>query len=48
MKSWSELCEVTRKQLNRELKEEEEDFLKWVYDKHVLETAQSSQEPTKD
>lgn len=31
------MYEVTRGKLKRDLKEEEIEFLKWVYEKHVLE-----------
>lgn len=38
MKGWIEMCEFTKKKLDRELIEPEIDFIKWVCDKHQQET----------
>lgn len=34
---WVEMCKGTSKKLNRELQEQEVDFLIWVYEKHKVE-----------
>lgn len=34
---WIEMYEMTKKKLDRELKQQEIDFLKWVYEKHKKE-----------
>ena len=38
MAGWMEMYEETKKKLDRELKQQEIDFLKWVYEKHKQET----------
>lgn len=37
MIEWIEICEVTKKKLDRELEQQEIDFLRWVYEKHKKE-----------
>ncbi|WP_211320624.1 hypothetical protein [Pseudogracilibacillus auburnensis] len=37
MVGWIEMYEMTKKKLDRELKQQEIDFLKWVYEKHKKE-----------
>lgn len=34
-----DVCELTKKKLDRELQPKEIDFLKWVYEKHKQEEA---------
>lgn len=34
---WMEMYEMTKKKLDRELKQQEIEFLKWVYEKHKEE-----------
>lgn len=37
MVGWIEMYEMTKKKLDRELKQQEIEFLKWVYEKHKQE-----------
>jgi len=37
MSDWLEICEVTKQKLDRELQQQEIDFLKWVYERHIEE-----------
>lgn len=42
MESWLEFYEKMKGKLDRELLQEEIDFLKWVYDKYLEELEQKS------
>ncbi len=45
MEKLTELCEDTSGKLGRELKGQEIAFLKWVYEKHMLEVNAKKPEP---
>ena len=37
MVDWMEMCQMTKEELDRELQQQEIEFLKWIYEKHKKE-----------